>query len=146
MRDLTKDTVETGIDMLGDVHPAFKILAPMMKLMVSPVYGVAFGEEEADPNQMILDKLDEINDALDGMENRMKEHMENVVVLANLGGDTGAVSVTAEALRTRISDIKRNPGLSQSQKLSQIEEQGVNLKNVIYAVLNTVDYDQVCFN
>ena len=80
--DLIQDEVDAALDALGDVHPAFKLAAPLIKLMISP----AFEREEKDPNAMILEKLGELEKGMKRLEDNMKDHMQNVVTLADLGG------------------------------------------------------------
>ena len=133
-REQFKNYFEMGLDMLGEAHPVFKTLNPLLKAVI----GAAFAGEQSDPAKEIKAKMDEIDKKLDSMEQNMKDHMENVVVLADLGNKTGSVATHTETLRQRVSNINRNSNLNQAEKISQIA--------ALYGtpVVNDVENAMVC--
>lgn len=113
---LIKEDMDVVLGMLADVHPAMKFVTPALKMML----GAAFEQEQADPNAVILEKLNEVETKLDNMKTDMEHHMENVVTLNALGGETGTVAKCAQVLRTRVSNIRNNPHLSRAEQVAEI--------------------------
>lgn len=106
-----------GLEMLKDLHPALKITGPLLQAIVAPMFGE---DEKADPVEEVKEKLDELTNQLKTDVQNMKDHTENVVMLAELGGESGTLSKTMKVLKTHIDDIMDDTSKTQAEKINDL--------------------------
>ena len=126
----TKKTVQGTINGFLDViarenADLLPLIGPL-KVLVAEMFGL---NDSPNPSQVILEKLEEIDAHLDEMENRLKEHMENVVAFDSIGGEFQRVADSISPLECKIGDLRRR---YQKGKIDEDElnEKLANLYNM----------------
>ena len=128
----SKKTAQTVINSVIDLFAKDKemaMLVPLMKLLVGEMLDL---NGSVDPNQEILNKLDEIDRHLDQMEERLNEHLENVVSFDSIGGEFQNVADTITPLKCKIGDA-----VNQYKKGKISEEE---LNETLAALYNRGEY------
>ena len=104
------------LDMCAKENAALLPLMGPLKLIIGEMFGM---NNSTDPNKVILEKLNEIEKHLDVMEDRLKEHMENVVALDSIGGEFQKVANAIIPIKNKIGDIT---DLYKAGKISESEK------------------------
>ena len=127
-----KSIINSAIDYIIKRNMELGLVLGPVKTIIDEMFGLT---DSSNPNQVILDKLDEIDAHLDRMEESLKEHMENVVALDSIGGDFQKVTNAISPLEDKIGDIN---GLYAKGKITEEER-----NNRLAAMYSSPEYNSL---
>ena len=118
MKDVSKKYIEDGIDKLSGLVPG---IGPMVKPLLTSLAGKMFAfPKEASAEDKIMAKLDAIEKQITAAEASIKNHVDNVAGLAELGRKFSTVRDTTQNLATRVENIQYNTALSDQQRAEKL--------------------------
>lgn len=119
MKSGSKNAIMYTIDQLAKVSsPAFKnMILPLIKAMVGDMFDGLFPQSSEDK---VMNKLNQIEQRINEVEDSIKLHTDNVVVLAAIGDKYGTVRDRAQTLAARVDNIRFNPYLTDEQKVEEL--------------------------
>ena len=117
----SKNAIMYTINQLAKVSsPAFKnMILPLIKAMVGDMFDSLFPKSSEDK---VMNKLNQIEQRINEVEDSIKLHTDNVVVLAAIGDKYGTVRDRAQTLAARVDNIRFNPYLTDEQKVEELAE------------------------
>ena len=114
-KKVTQGVINGFLDSIARTRPDLLPVLGALKVLVGEMFGLGSAPNS---NQVMLDKLNEIEIQLKNMEESLKEHMENVVTFDSIGGEFQAVADAIPPLECKIGDAM---GKYQKGKIDEDE-------------------------
>ena len=100
-KKFAQDSINSMLDYISRTNPEMLPITASLKPLVGLLFGLDGG---TNPNAEILTKIDELNKKLDGMEDNLKKHSEDLAVFTSLGGEFQKISDAYTPLANKIGD------------------------------------------
>lgn len=118
----TKKYCQTSYDSvlvaLGESCKEAKLIIPFLKLIGMDIFDD--GADTGDEMAALKEQINQILQILDNTRQELRDHMYNVTSMSDIGTEMCSIVSKCETIRTRIENIRRNGGLSEEEKTTEI--------------------------